>query len=84
MSVGRFCRPDPKTSVNAYFRSVLRKFCRAKGFDGKKKNTHLLRTGNSTTETKKRKDISCYMLETVQMKPIKKKTVAAMCWKQYN
>ena len=70
--MGRFCRPDPKTLGNAYC-SVLRKFCRAKWFDGKKKNTHLLRTGISTTETKKRKDVSCYMLETLQLKPIKKK-----------
>ena len=67
--------------VNAYFRSVLRKFCRSKLFDGKKKNTHLLRTGNSTTEPKKRKDISCYMLEIVQLMPILKKT-AATYWKQ--
>ena len=28
---------------------------------------------DSKTESKKRKDISCYMLETVQLKPIKKK-----------
>ena len=68
LSVSWICRADPKTCV-------LHKFCRAKWFDGKKKNTHLLRTGNSTTETKKRKDVSsCYILETVQMKPIKKKT----------
>ena len=49
-----------------------------------RKKTHLLRTGNSTTETEKRKDISCYMLETVQLKLIKKKTTAATYWKQYN
>ena len=36
------------------------------------KNTFLLRTGNTTTETKKVKDISCHMLEIVQLKPIKK------------
>ena len=34
------------------------------------KKTHLLHTRNSTTETKKRKDISCYMLEIVKLTPI--------------
>ena len=53
-------------SVHRYFLSVLRRFCRAIWFDGKKKNKHLLYTRNSTT-VKKKKDISCYILEIVQL-----------------
>ena len=32
-----------------------------------------IRTRNSTTENNKRKDMSCYMLETIQLIPLKKK-----------
>ena len=66
LSVSWICRADPKTCV-------LHKFCRAKWFDGKKK-THTPATyWKQYNWDQKRKDISCYMLETVQMKPIKKK-----------
>ena len=70
LSVSWICRADPKTCV-------LHKFCRAKWFDGKK-NTHTPATyWKQYNWDQKRKDISCYMLETVQMNPIKKRQTAA-------
>ena len=74
-------------SIVTIHHSVLRKFCRAKWFDGKKHtHTHLLRTENSTTDTKKRKDVSCYMLDgnSSTTETDKKTTTAATYWKQYN
>ena len=38
-----------------------------------RKQKHRLHTRNSTTATKKRKDISCYILEIVQLIPLLKK-----------